>query len=943
MEMLKIGFKDLIRNKGKPLISIVGIIITITLLTGINTSSVALINYNITNSISEVYVDIEIFAENDDDIEVLALLNEVKNNEPVIESLFPSYSRNFQQNLIITRNETVDWEKIRRDDFNKSYFLRSASINGVNNIFYTLNRFNSTYDLILGSIPTNPAEILLDDQTFTTLNLTLNDNITLGTYLEIRNETFTVSNLTVTGCIKINDYIALTDVFHRMSNRDSVVLTSYEFTKCLHTNFSIYNDLYNQSNLSNFVSYNIIISHEDVNYLNLESWHDAAFLEFRLLYEEDWNFNIELNQYFANTLYNIMNIVFDYELLLFLVSIPIYVFGVLLSFTLTTLSITKQKQKFGLFLSNGASKKQIILWISTYTAAFSVIGALIGIEFGTFVSILILATFLKVEFPSFLQAVTITIDPFSILFYICISTLFSFASLIKPLRDFNKKSIVVNVRMPSRLAVGEEHFKSRIDILFLVIGIAPIIFTYILTPDVIQSMPWVLHVIISNVKDYLIVWSSLTPFILSYVFIKIIGGRLSGKFFLLSKKVSQVFSKINSLLIARNLTRNVKRTIMIIFLISFTFCYTIMSAIISESQMEFEKDLTYIEIGADVKAYGYENIVDQGLKDKIENLSSDIDKVTQVINFLGEIDGTYYTPIISAINPEEFCSIIKFKQSYFPQNSNAGKVLELSEVRNATLIKKDWADRFGLKVGDKFRVVMDTNEHIKISFEVIGFFLAIPGVYSNILANIDYVNSTYNVKDIQGVSASYLINIKKYESIDITLIAEDVETRFPDYIKETKILEDELERTSSFSEYIIFLYQTEYWFFVIFAGGGIVITLYQKFSDRSVEMAILKAKGMEKKELVKINVYEGVLYILYGALLGCFGFLSAFLMLQQYDTLLYEYTSIPHPFIIPSYMYLQMLISLVAIILLILITSIIEVKKTNIPNLSKLLKNLQSS
>ena len=270
MGILKVGFKDLIRSKGKSIIAILGVLISIILISGINISTSSLTSYNFKKSLSDIYVDIRVEAKSDDVDNDLAILNKVKDYDSIIENIIPSYSRNFYYNLIITSNDSINWDKIIEDNYNQSYFQDISSINGVRNSLYLLDRFNSTYELLSGRLPVNPREILLDYKTFSSLNLSINDTITLGTYMESENVTFTVSNLKVVGTVKINNFLALNNLFIGMGE-NNVILTNFEFALELHENFSLANDPYNQYNISNYLYYNFLINHDNIDILHFEA------------------------------------------------------------------------------------------------------------------------------------------------------------------------------------------------------------------------------------------------------------------------------------------------------------------------------------------------------------------------------------------------------------------------------------------------------------------------------------------------------------------------------------------------------------------------------------------------------------------------------------------------------------------------------------------------
>ena len=907
MGILRVGFKDLIRNKRKALVTILVILFSIILISGINISTLSLTIYNIKTSLSDVYVDINVKAESVDVNGILETLNKVKDDDPIIEHIIPSYSRSFFLDLLITSNDTIDWDKIIKDNYDISYFQYKVSINGVNNSFYSLDRFKSTCELISGRLPLNPKEILLDYNTFSSLNLSINDTITIGTYIleeygSPENKIFTVSDLKVTGTVKINHVVdefgrfVLSRFFSKLKG-GGAILTSFEFALELHENLSSPNDPYTR--LKNRISYNFLINHYSLDVFNYEGIIERIYrIENRIYIEDDSDYffqvNSDLNLHLKNTRFDME----FYQLFLLIVSIPVYFLGFFLSITLYTISLNKQEIKFGQFASKGASKRQIIIWIIIQTTIYGIVGGLIGVLGGYFTSYFILFSLLGNEFIPLLQEIGILINPFTIIFSVVIGVTFSLISLIKPLKDFSKKSIITTTKKFSQLKVEE---KSKLDWLISTFGIKPLV---------------------------------------SF-----------------SRKLIKPFAKNKCKLIIRNLTRNTRRTFILILMISFTFGFAILSTVVSESQKDFEYEITYLNIGSDIKAFGHSRAYFPELDKNITDISLYINNVTPFLAIEGYYGekiydeyGWYFQGIkLCAIKPENYFIVSHFKDKYFSLESNENSILELNNIKNGTLIHKDFALEYGLNLSDtiKFEKSSSINGEISITmeFKIIGFFQALPGMgyYSNkILVNYEYINEIYDLKKLlqySPIDICYLIDVK--DDANKTKITQDIEENFNDYISSTQVLEEVLASPQSGYGYIsiIKLLDTDYFFIMVIGIFGLIILLYENFSDRKVELGILRARGIEKNELVKINLIEGIIHITYGFLIGCFGFLGAFVILRLLDDSYYtKYVNIPHSYIIPLSMFWQMGIAILIMIISVWITSIIEVKKTDIPKLSKLLK-----
>ena len=949
MGIFRVGFKDLIRNKGKTIIAIAGILVSIILISGINITTASLTAYNLNRTLSETYVDIEVTTESVDTDNILETLDTVKDYDENVEQIIPAYSRAFHEDFIITTNETINWTEVMAQDSYEYY----ASINGVDESLLSSERFKDTYEILDGRLPKDDMEIVLDYNTFNRFNLSINDNITIGYNY---NGLFSFSNLTIIGTFTFNNIAGLGELLNQLYREENSILCSFDFARKLHVNFTTDEEAPIYKSLSGYITYNFIINHDNLNIFNIEGdLEQVKRIALRIFIEDDADYNFDVNNNLYNKLESTSVFMIYYQLLLLVISIPVYVLGLYLSTTLFNLSIDKQETKIGQFLSKGALKRQIKLWIIFESISYSIIGGILGFLGGYLFSYFFLNNLLGSNFETLLTEVGIYFDPFTILFSIFVAIIFVLIALIKPLKRISKKTIRITSSKQISDDIGSEVKKSKKDWLLLVMGLLPVIFTLFVTDDVIQASPWEIRILLSNLTQFMIGWTAASTFILTYSIVKIITTRYSERFINFSKKLIKPFSGLNYELISRNLKRNLGKTIALIFMISFSFSFLFLSAIVSESQRNFEEEMIYLDVGADIRANCYSLYLDDNLEESIRNSSSHINDVCPVLytysweSYLISQEDTLYGISIHGVKPNEYLNVNEFKEKYFPPGTNKDIIKELENTENGVLVENNWAKKLGLLIGDQIEmsIYYRSGPETELKFEVVGFFNVLPGLmiysysyYLNLLVNYDYVENTYGISNMSSFYMSYLIDVEDDANIDTSELAEEIKGNFYESISNVRILEEELQEVGNVESYTsaVHLLYLENFFILIIASFGLLVLLYENLSSREVELGVLRARGLEKKDLIKMNFFEGFTVIIYGMIFGLIGLFSAFVMNVQLDNYIYEYLPLSRDYIVPLSLIFQLAITFIVLISIVGIISYKEAKKTSIKNLSKLLK-----
>ncbi|HMF30626.1 MAG TPA: ABC transporter permease [Candidatus Lokiarchaeia archaeon] len=189
-------------------------------------------------------------------------------------------------------------------------------------------------------------------------------------------------------------------------------------------------------------------------------------------------------------------------------------------------------------------------------------------------------------------------------------------------------------------------------------------------------------------------------------------------------------------------------------------------------------------------------------------------------------------------------------------------------------------------------------------------------------------------------------------TINGTIIAQKIASTFPNDVQYSTALVDALnsgfisnptfENTqiapNTFGLSLSFqFFDVENVFILLIGSIGLIIIVSRSLVDRRREIATLRARGLEAKELLKLLAGEGTTLVILGTFVGLVGILVGYTLNIQLGSIAL-FGLIPRPFVIPGSMALQ--VGLVVSILLVTVwlVSWREVRHTETPSIAAALR-----
>jgi ABC-type lipoprotein release transport system permease subunit len=125
--------------------------------------------------------------------------------------------------------------------------------------------------------------------------------------------------------------------------------------------------------------------------------------------------------------------------------------------------------------------------------------------------------------------------------------------------------------------------------------------------------------------------------------------------------------------------------------------------------------------------------------------------------------------------------------------------------------------------------------------------------------------------------------------------------------------------------------------FIVVAGVGII--MYISIREKSHDMGILRARGIDRGVVFKIQLAEGTTLIILGLIFSLIGILGAKAILLEFDLLFGYFTQLKRDLLVPwGKIAIQLLISLALFVGIIGLAVKIESKNSNIGPISELLR-----
>jgi putative ABC transport system permease protein len=260
-----------------------------------------------------------------------------------------------------------------------------------------------------------------------------------------------------------------------------------------------------------------------------------------------------------------------------------------------------------------------------------------------------------------------------------------------------------------------------------------------------------------------------------------------------------------------------------------------------------------------------------------------VDYAARVGNYTAEIfiptagSTTQIDARFMAIDRLDFPLTAWFRNDY-ARESLGGLMNRLAVVSDGILVSQEFLDQASLNIGDRLDVMVlpDIGLRLREQFTIVGVYNYFPTAESEpvvLVGNMEYINSFY------GIAMPHRIWMRLEPGADKEAVVESVETTGILAIEvrtASEILNSEqakMERVGVFGTLTVsFLAAT------LMAGLGLLTYSYASLHERLYQFSVLRAVGLQRREIVGQVGLEYIVLTAYGALAGvACGVLAAYL------------------------------------------------------------------
>ncbi len=670
----------------------------------------------------------------------------------------------------------------------------------------------------------------------------------------------------------------------------------------------------------------------------------------------------------SNTVMEVRLTIMLFQGIFIIVSLPVIILGWYLCKTNWVLSYQQRRRELALLKVKGGMSKQLKLMFYLEAIFVGLIGGLIGLFGGNLTSSLVLQQI----FPEVLEGV-----PWSSIWgdiftgrSITLSTwiigglggvFLSLFAVRKPLRDFGAMAPIDGLAKYHETSQNQLPKKKK-DIVLLILGIVPI--AYAIIADSVFSDEMMFY------NPFLMLFTvlatallPLAPFALVYASVKLLCGNLK-IFQKLITTISSVFDKTIAVFTSKSIIRNQARSFRLVFIVAMALSFTVMASTIKETELAYETQMQTINTADGFPLSMY---LSEKQQDGIEPFTDFLYQNADAHNYEafnikyqvagggieGKVDNNGYIsygddsnrPIaISAISAANFSAYIDLNDDWFVGESADDAMAGLL-TPNTTLIPESLATSQGYLVGDIIKVQYTECENfttVLASFEIVGIYKALPLVssgyeyYQQLVIDQTSVPNSYTRDRLQLAFYGIDGNMSAFdEDIFRSLMQE-----YDEYSYAYSPYNYDDPMTEMGSSLIRFL-NLESIYLVSIVTFGIAIIMYISINEKSHDMGLLRARGVEKKVLYKIQIAEGGTLIFIGSLFTFMGVVGGAAMILQLDNLFMMDggTALKRTLHIPWLTILwQLAAALILFTLSIAVAVAIETKKSDVTKIGELLR-----
>ena len=965
-------FTSFIRNKKRIFFLTIGIVISVMLLTGVITASKAMGKDMINRNLDSVNVDFTLTTAETNSTKVLSNLELLENEIEGYEGSFASYHFNFGESIVSKGPQPIDWNKLNLTGDSFSSNGNSTHLWGAKgDIFEGQEQMNKVFSFGNQTMNTNQSGIYIDSNSAQIMNITQGDKLNLGTYYQLYDfetededlATAQLNNIEVLGTFNILDkdafykliqnkewpqYSASDIIF--MGNDEYIQEIKQNLTEKIEDSVSQKGDTY-YSYQEETKFYGIFIDHDTLPVMDFKALKKSITQMTTRIKLIGKDFNYDVSSQISQKLDNIESELRIYQTIFIMISLPVIILGWFLCKTNFFLSYHNRRKEIALLKCKGAVSSKLTFVFLGEAMLIGLSGGFFGIILGQITSKWVLQRISPLTAINYKPFMSMDLS----LWYVGIGLglLISLLAVIKPLKDYINYSPIDGLQSYHEEAQTTLPTKKR-DYLFLVIGLAPIIIS-MLKLDISSYDPLVVALVTLSAA-----LMPIAPFLLTYSLVKIICvSKIVFEKVIFA--ISKLFGKKYSVLASKNIIQNRTRSFRLLFIVSMALSFLLMASTIQESEIQYQKDVSTMATGNGIRVSYYNwgfsgiNLTEIGSAVRKDNLSEYIEDIAWMFQYQGSTIKDYSrsggfpdddydiyysgSPVVYGVSIENLSRNMELKDSWFT-NKNAQQTLnKLKTTNNSAIIPKSLENE-GYKINDVVEVeytLANGSSGVK-SLTIIDVYDIFPVVSMNdyqsaiIVNNATISDGKLNSLEIvvypkNNVSESQL----SYEKIEENLLSYDSNGNTYNPV-------EYMEDSSGMVYAIVNFLDLESYYLLIIVTFAIGFIMYISISEKSRDFGVLRARGVEKKEIYKIQLAEGTILLIFGGIIGFIGILGAFTVVSNLNAL-ELFSSMKRTLVVPWIKVgIQLLATLGLFILSIGLSVFYETKRSDVGKIADLLR-----
>ncbi|MHA1619267.1 MAG: FtsX-like permease family protein, partial [Promethearchaeota archaeon] len=660
-----------------------------------------------------------------------------------------------------------------------------------------------------------------------------------------------------------------------------------------------------------------------------------------------------------------------YQSLFLIVSLPVLILGWYMCKTNWLLSYQRRRREIALLKVKGGISKQLRTMFFLEATIIGAIGGLFGIIGGNFTSTLVLSRI----YPQALEGETF-LEIMGQMFsgeFLQLSTwilgliggiLMSWFAVRKPLKEYAKMEPIEGLAKYHE-ATHKKIPKKKMDVFLLFLGGIPILIS-IGSNLLMDSLGFSAYIIIAPLMGISTALIPFAPFILTYALVKLLCRNIV-LFQKVIAKISKLFSKSISVFTTKSIVNNQARSFRLVFIVAMSLSFLVLASTVEGSELEFQAQRHTVLTGDGLRIdFSSPKLATSGTEVLMNEIFANKSTLhVESINWLGNLYGSYLkgegqsggdmfiddyyyygSTQINLISAENYTEFMDIREKWIESEFGIDAIAKLAEG-NYCLIPVSMVEQ-GYLIGENITFLYPSSntsmlDDAEIELEILGSYDAFPltDEYSW-SQQIIVANSTIT----DGMM--YEISIAMYPTANYTIEDLEIDTII-DFLEDWdnsggyaynyyNWMEGATDITGSLLRFL----NLESIYLLTIVTFGIAIIMYISINEKSHEMGLLRARGVDKSVLYKIQIAEGTTLILLGAAFTFTGIVGGASIIYQLNNLNFMggmAGGMERSLVIPwGKMFLQLIGSLAAFLVSIIVAVAIETKKSDVTKIGDLLR-----